>query len=229
MLRVGKNGSKDRTGRYMTYATVAALLIGLAGGCQQQAADGVGGGSTAQAAPVTDKPTEVNKTAALETLSIKPASTEEIQNPRETAHDSKSADPNAPVEARTPVATAKTGETDAHQDRFLGTWETYDNGKRVLKVMKDGTATVNAVLDDYRQYIVGSKLKFDLKWWFHDGKLTMETTGGHPADMIDYITSIYGEIRTYDILEFTDEKLTLKRIDNGEVEPDWVRVAVKDK
>jgi len=132
--------------------------------------------------------------------------------------------PTAKVNAPPADAQPATSESDSHRKRIIGTWLQHNDEERTITVREDGTASIIAELSDYRQYIVGKKLEFDVEWTLEDGTLTFITTGGRPEESIKYITAIYGKSKQYVILEFGEDKLLLKKADADENEPDWTRI-----
>jgi hypothetical protein len=143
-----------------------------------------------------------------------------------------------PKSSSKPMQTAEETESDAfagdhtelqHREWFVGEWEQLHNlGLRRLEVRDDGTATIDVKVDGAWSFLVGDRLHFDIEWNIENGQLVFHTTGGKPEASIKYITKLYGTQRTYQIREFTQDRISLTNKE-GEISPDWKRLELDEK
>jgi len=147
----------------------------------------------------------------------------------ETADPKSSSKPMQTAEATASDALA-VGHTELqHREWFVGEWEQlHDFGLRRLEVRDDGTATIDVKVDSSWSFLVGDRLHFDIEWNIENGRLVFHTTGGKPEASIKYITKLYGTQRTYQIREFTQDRIVLTNKE-GEIRPDWKRSELDEK
>lgn len=217
----------------LAFAGSLLCLLTLISGCGGQPKTEAAGPVETRRSPSETQ--EAAKPADVQTVAVAKASATTVTSPVLPAQTdpAKSAPEGqaAPAEKLKAVAAVAkdappTGD-EAHRKKIIGKWLQHKEEKRTITVNEDGTATIIAEIDDYRQYIVGKTLQFDVEWTLEDGKLTFVTTGGKPADSIKYITSLYGKTRVYRIIEFIEDRLTLAKDESGEDEPEWTRLAEK--
>lgn len=114
-------------------------------------------------------------------------------------------------------------EDEERSVMVAGIWETNRDGRRVLTVLEDGTATMDVTVEGAFAFVVGSKMKFNINWLIADGSLDFEMVDGEPESSVSAVISLYGKRRVQKILEFSQEKFVLKDND-GESDHVWTRV-----
>jgi hypothetical protein len=212
-------------------------LIGaalLAAGCGRS-----GSGASIDTASITSLPGS-DHTAPPADLPRKASATSSIKAPEKPADKKVASPPAAEKTAAVPVPPApakiaKPAESNSPskplpsdeeiRKQMVGKWRQDHTEKRTISVKADGTAIIVAELSDYRQYIVGKSLRFDLQWTLKDSTLTFITLGGDPPESIKYINAIYGKTRAYRVREFSRDRMLPQKADTGEIEPEWTRIS----
>jgi len=122
------------------------------------------------------------------------------------------------------------GETKTTQGKFkraiLGSWKQYSYGHRLLKVLDDGTATIDVKLDGLTAFALGEKIHFDIEWKIEGGTLVFKTVGGTPESSVKAVGKLYGDKRVYRILEINGKQMLLQEDD--EKKTPWDRVNDKE-
>ena len=169
--------------------------------------------------PSIDEKTDSNSSAISKKSEVQPADSGESTLVPETS-------PQAALEE--PVVES-VQNVDAERSAIVpGVWETNRDGRRVLTVKKDGTATMDVTVEGAFSFVVGSKMKFNIKWKIVDGKLDFEMIDGEPESSVNAVISLYGKKQSQQILEFSPEKFVLKDND-GEPNHVWTRVKVESE
>ncbi len=120
-------------------------------------------------------------------------------------------------------------ETDQrYRQMVVGTWEDDYQGKRVMQIRSDGTATMDVTLSGLKATLFAKHLKFEMKWSIQDGRLLKQTTGGEPAGRVSLILKTMGDRVNEPIVELTKERLLLLDAD-GQTKYDWRRVEAPEK
>ena len=118
-------------------------------------------------------------------------------------------------------------EEEKARRKLLGVWRDEYEGKRTMTLNEDGGGTMLVELSGVQAFLVGPKLRFDMKWSLDGKKLTKKTVGGEPADKVNLILNTMGDTAEDTLLELTDDRLLL--LDkNGKTKYDWRR-AKKDE
>jgi hypothetical protein len=123
----------------------------------------------------------------------------------------------------TETATVASNSTKgAFKAAILGTWKQYSYGHRLLKVLDDGTATIDVKLDGLTALAFGEKMHIEIEWKIEDDTLVFKTVGGTPKSSINTAKSIYGDNRVYRILEINEKQMLLQ--EDEEKKTPWDRV-----
>jgi len=145
---------------------------------------------------------------------------------------SESSSTNAGIESNSghpkpePEPDPQAAEDERMSSIVPGTWETNREGRRVLTVLTDGTATMDVTVEGAFAFIVGSRMKFNIKWKIVDGTLDFEMIDGEPESSVNTIISLYGKKKVQKILEFSPNKFVLKDND-GDEDHVWSRIDMK--
>lgn len=132
----------------------------------------------------------------------------------------KSADGSSPANVS---AAGETGTTQGKYKReILGSWKQYSYGQRLLKVLNDGTATIDVKLDGLTAFALGEKIHFDIEWEIEGDMLVFKTVGGTPESSVKTVEQLYGNKRVYRILEINEKQMLLQEDD--EKKTSWDRV-----
>jgi len=111
----------------------------------------------------------------------------------------------------------------SRKKQVLGIWEQFNQGRRVLTVREDGTATMKVKLEGAWSYVVGENLEFEINWNIEGSRLLFHTTGGKPEGSLKLITSMYGTERNHQIEKLTDDEMIL--VDEKDKSRDhWKRI-----
>ncbi|MBT4868275.1 MAG: hypothetical protein HON53_24475 [Planctomycetaceae bacterium] len=124
------------------------------------------------------------------------------------------------------AAVAPDSTNGAFEKAILGTWKQYSYGHRLLKVLDDGTATIDVKLDGLYALTLGEKMHFDIEWKIEDDTLVFKTVGGTPESSINTVQSIYGDNRVYRILEINEKQMLLQ--EDEEKKTPWDRVTEEE-
>jgi hypothetical protein len=135
-----------------------------------------------------------------------------------------------------PVATGSADKTasdpaakDADYRRLvIGTWEDEYEGKRVMTVREDGTATMVVTLSGLKATLYAKQLRFDMVWAIANGRLKKKTTGGQPSGRVKLILKMMGDHVDEPILELSNDRLLLQD-QNGKRKYDWRKVHIGEK
>lgn len=100
--------------------------------------------------------------------------------------------------------------------RLIGAWEDDYMGHRVLTLRPDGTGTMLLELRGPAKLIVGKRLSFRLTWDTTDDVLTLQMTGGEPANKVALITRTYGDRATQSVEMIDGRTLRVRDLDDGD-------------
>ena len=118
-------------------------------------------------------------------------------------------------------------DQDARNRRLVtGVWEDNHEGKRTMTLKPDGTGTMVVELTGLKAALAARRMRFDMTWSVHEGRLQKQTTGGEPATTVQMILKTMGDRVDEPILELTPERLLLLDKD-GETRYDWKRPTPK--
>jgi|GEM_PF-2899100 hypothetical protein len=149
-----------------------------------------------------------------------------VASPSDTASISVGKEGETKTADKSPQTTETAAASDSTKGAFkaaiLGTWKQYSHGHRLLKVLDDGTATIDVKLDGFTAIAFGEKMHFDIEWKIEDDTLVFNTIGGTPEASINAVKSIYGDNRVYRILEINETQMLLQ--EDEEKKTPWDRV-----
>jgi hypothetical protein len=112
---------------------------------------------------------------------------------------------------------------DAHRRAVIGLWQDDYQGARTLVVRPDGTATMTIEFDGWKARMFTPRLRIETTWRIENGQFERQTTGGQPADKVEFVKRRVGDRATDRIVEITGERMVLVDQD-GETRYDWRRV-----
>lgn len=156
-----------------------------------------------------------------------PVSTPASQSP--LAESNEDSDPreggeHAPVSEDEPNATdaAAAPTTKPQVDgeplraELLGRWILNDSIRRDIIVREDGGATMDVTLDFLSSLFYGSKMTLQLEWSVVGNELTHKIVSGVPPKNVAKLIDDYGDSRTYQIIQLTDQEMLLEELNGGE-------------
>lgn len=122
----------------------------------------------------------------------------------------------------TQAASRPMSRDDRLAEMALGVWTDNYKGKRTMRLLADGTATMHVELSGFNA-ILGSKMRFDMLWSVKDGRLKKRTIGGEPSGRVNMILKMMGDRVDEPILKLTEQRMIL--LDKDEkTQYDWRRV-----
>jgi hypothetical protein len=124
-------------------------------------------------------------------------------------------------EAASKAARSSSGER--HSEMILGTWEDDYQGRRILTVRPDGTATMVVEFDGWKARMFTPRLRIETTWSIADGRFNRQTVGGEPADKVEFVINRVGDRASDKIVKVTAERMVLIDQD-GETRYNWRRV-----
>ena len=180
-----------------------------------------------------ESPTESTKATTSSAPAAASLSSSEVLPHDESAVEGNSSDaPSSDAEhppdpSKTqPSQTEDESDDDERDARYrqllVGTWEDDYQGKRVMEIREDGTATMDVYLEGWRAMLSADHLKFEMNWSVENGRLKKQTIGGEPKGKVNLILKTMGDRVDEPILELTNERLRLLDAD-GKTKYDWRR------
>lgn len=168
----------------------------------------------ASATKVIGQPSSKDNPGTIAGASVNDVQHTDIQPVSGTSSVTKAVAPPAALE---PAASASLSAI------LPGSWTSYFQGQRKLKMNADGTGTMVAHPEGIAATLLAPELKFDIRWSVDDGQLNFETLGGEPLDKVNVIVRMYGRKRTHKILAAGQDQITLLDED-GVTKYVWKRV-----
>jgi hypothetical protein len=105
--------------------------------------------------------------------------------------------------------------------RITGAWRLPENGEQFITNRPDGTATMVVKLNFVGSLLFGPRLDMELNWNVKGGVLTHVIRTGKPAASVKKLTEMFGEQKSYNILELTSNHLLLQEIDPPHDKFNW--------
>ena len=130
---------------------------------------------------------------------------------------------DVPVVVETTTAGTETVDPETVDDghppvaMLYGSWTTDYHGDWVVTLAEGGGGEVAVVWDWTASLLYGSQIDFDLQWTYENGVLTQTLASGTPQANYDALMRDYGDTRTYEVLDITDDTLTVKSKKDDEI------------
>jgi len=105
----------------------------------------------------------------------------------------------------------------------VGTWTDNYRGKRTLTLREDGTGTMLVELQGLAATLYASRLRFEMTWSVHDGRMKKQSIGGEPSAKVKLLLKATGDRVDQQILEIDRQHMVLLHED-GTTEFNWTRV-----
>ena len=118
---------------------------------------------------------------------------------------------------------ASTSRDEELRTLLVGYWNHVENGQQWIENRADGTSRMLLKLDFVASLLYGSESSMQLTWQVQDGVLTHTVLDGTPKKNVDAIVRDYGKVRTYTILESTEERMLLEAHDSSKSRELWTR------
>lgn len=113
---------------------------------------------------------------------------------------------------------------DEHLKRQLvGFWFHEESGEHWIENRADGTAKLQLKLDFVASLLYGQNTTMDLTWDVKDGILSHTVVSGSPQENVDRLLKAYGQTRSYEVLETTDQHMLLKSKSDPDKKDLWLR------
>lgn len=126
--------------------------------------------------------------------------------------------------AKAKAAATTTAPSDAEFRRLvLGTWQDDYQGRRMLTVRDDGTATMLVEFDGWKARMFTPWLRIQTTWSIVNGHFNRTITGGEPSDKVDFVRKRVGDDASDTIVAITDNRMSLVDQD-GSTRYQWQRV-----
>ena len=124
-----------------------------------------------------------------------------------------------PVGATTAPTSSEASSAEDQRRRalLLGVWEDDYHGRRTMTLRDDQTATMLVELSGMEARLFTARLRFDMTWSLAGDRLRKRTTGGEPADKVDFVLKMMGDTAEDTLVELDDEKLVLRDADGKTV------------